>query len=230
MSLPYANIVEPFIVSIGRMLPSALINHFLIISNHFLIISPITFLIIVELSLCRVQCYFDSVGQRQRLDYYNGLDVYIYRADTNVQWSVSVDRVSSTCSCSPCGCACRQVSPVLTQQMCFQTNGTVDLTSMLPDLSTFTLQSAPVVIRGVSCQNWQLITKLGSRFNTCAPSAPLQMSDAHPAARLLLQTISTLMHRTRFPVSTLAQACFACVLLEELTVLAVCSPLQCNTT
>lgn len=63
-----------------------------------------------------------------------------------------------------------------------QTNGTVDLTSMLPDLSSFSLQPQPVVVNGVTCQNWQLIQRLGSRCTSTSLVAGLQQQFAASGA------------------------------------------------
>jgi len=92
-----------------------------------------------------ITAYFDGIGGRQRMEYYNGLDTYIFRSDLNLTW---------------------QVNPVVDKKMCFLTNGPVDLASMLPDLSLFTLLPTPIYINGKACQNYQYEELVYDRLNT----------------------------------------------------------------
>jgi len=72
---------------------------------------------------------------RARVDYYNGLDSYVYRSDMNVTW---------------------QVNPADAVQSCFETDGQVDLISYYPDLTGFVLQTDAVQVNDQMCDDWQL--------------------------------------------------------------------------
>lgn len=134
-----------------------------------------------------VLCYFDGVGQRQRLDYYQGLDVCtfpavlcsicaplmsasccadIYRSDLNVQW---------------------QVSPVITQQMCFQVRKQLPLVD-----ACLTSNSATGVARADQRHRGPDVDAAGPELLLAAAAArgrqwrDLPELAAHPAPRLAL--------------------------------------------
>ncbi len=60
--------------------------------------------------------YYDAVNNRQRIDYYYGMDSYVYRYDLNMSYEV-VPRVDSL--------------------YCFENPGGGSLVTLLPDLSTW---------------------------------------------------------------------------------------------
>jgi hypothetical protein len=66
---------------------------------------------------------------RVRLDYYNGMDTYIFRSDINTTW---------------------QVNPGIDTPMCFTTAGSVDLYNYYPDTTGFVLQGDTVQVLDVS--------------------------------------------------------------------------------
>jgi hypothetical protein len=72
---------------------------------------------------------------RVRLDYYNGMDTYIFRSDINTTW---------------------QVNPEIDTPMCFTTAGSVDLYNYYPDTTGFVLQGDAVQVLDQMCDSYQL--------------------------------------------------------------------------
>jgi len=64
-------------------------------------------------------------GVRERVDYYGGMDSYIFRGDLNVTW---------------------QVNPMNSVKTCFLTEGQPDVRPYMPDLTGFQLQDDAVQI------------------------------------------------------------------------------------
>lgn len=74
---------------------------------------------------------------RQRVDFYEGLDTYVFRQDLNVMW---------------------QVNPMIYTPTCFETKGPVDINPYLPDTTGFVLQDKTVQVNNQICDDWKLST------------------------------------------------------------------------
>jgi hypothetical protein len=72
---------------------------------------------------------------RIRVEYYGGMDTYIFRQDLNTTW---------------------QVNPEIDTETCFETDGQPDLNSYLPDTTGFILQGDAVQVNDQMCDSWQL--------------------------------------------------------------------------
>lgn len=75
--------------------------------------------------------YYDAVNNRERVEYYNGMDTYIYRFDLNT---------SVICSCQVSSQFCRtyEIVPRVLTMTCFESSGGGNLVTLLPDLSEWT--------------------------------------------------------------------------------------------
>jgi len=82
-----------------------------------------------------IEAWFDGQGDRAKVNYYDGMDSYIFRGDLNVTW---------------------QVNPMNNVDTCFATVGAPDIRSYIPDLTGFELQDDAVQINNVMCDSWQL--------------------------------------------------------------------------
>jgi C1A family cysteine protease len=79
------------------------------------------------------QFWFDGINQKQKVEYYDGLDTYITDLTAGALW---------------------QVVPVDGVNKCIETDGQQALTNFIPDLRGFVLQSGHATVNGVDCQQW----------------------------------------------------------------------------
>jgi hypothetical protein len=92
-----------------------------------------------------IHAWFDEGSSKQRMDYWDGQDVYVFRGDQQATY---------------------QIVPLMSQQTCYETKGSVELQSVFPDLSQFVLQPSPVNIGGVVCDDWMYSFSQGGKDNT----------------------------------------------------------------
>lgn len=79
------------------------------------------------------------------MDYYSGMDSYIFRGDLNTTW---------------------QVNPMNDVKSCFETPGTPDILPYMPNLAGFTVTGDAVQINDQECDNWKLaVTTLNKTSN-----------------------------------------------------------------
>lgn len=83
--------------------------------------------------------YYDGINNRERVEYYNGMDTYIYRFDLNLcvcfRTFVCLSRVSSLIH-HPF--RTYEIVPRVLTMTCFTSSGPGSLVTLLPDLSEWT--------------------------------------------------------------------------------------------
>jgi len=103
--------------------------------------------------------WYDAVNGMQRVDYYGGMDTYMYMVNTNMTYQVMPTGYSVT--------------------SCYTIAGPVSLQSIFPDLSQFALQPGTVVVAGLTCYNWQYTSVNGNttgvyNFYATSDGTPVQ--------------------------------------------------------
>jgi len=83
-----------------------------------------------------VEIWYDAQNNQQRVDYYNGMDSYVFRGDLNMTW---------------------QRNPVVYTTGCFATPGPVDLQSYFPDMAAFALQPGATQVNNVMVNQWTYV-------------------------------------------------------------------------
>jgi hypothetical protein len=85
--------------------------------------------------------YYDGLNGKQNLQYYGGLDTYIFRSDANVTW---------------------QLSPEISAMTCFAQNGSTSLTTLFPDTTGYAYLTSEI-INGNKVNTYQLVTQQGQK-------------------------------------------------------------------
>jgi len=88
--------------------------------------------------------FYDGVNNKQRVEYYDGLDVYITRGDLSALY---------------------QVNPVDDNFTCFETDGAINATSFFPDLSVFVAVPGQFIVRGQPAIKFSYNFTVGAKVN-----------------------------------------------------------------
>lgn len=91
-----------------------------------------------------MRVWFDAVNQRQRMEYYGGMDTTILDTSSQMTW---------------------EIVPEVATLTCFAIHGSPSLTSVLPDLTNFTY-AGQTDIDGRVVDNWRYVVDMYGRTNT----------------------------------------------------------------
>jgi hypothetical protein len=91
-----------------------------------------------------VRVFFDAENQREKIEYYNGLDSFLYRFDMQNTYEIFTK---------------------IDHQECLKTSGNGSLVTLLPDLSTWDYKGQ-ILFRNLPCEHYQYVNKAGSKVNT----------------------------------------------------------------